>query len=216
MISPKIRLSGEERRRRLLESAQRLFGEKGYRRTEVEELARRAGVTKPMLYRHFPGGKAEIFIAVLNEHIDALLRALWEAMAASNDPRERLHRGIDAYLGFAEQNPEGFRLLVDSSTDLDPGVGDRLHELRGLLARGLANTIADVMKGAGLGTEGAPIYAHALLGGVESVVSWWLDDGPVDRERVVDYVLAFVWRGFDGLPRDPTRFRVERAAPPAR
>lgn len=210
MQQPRTRISAEERRRRLLEAAQQLFGEKGYRRTEVEVVARRAGVTKPMLYRHFPGGKAEVFMAVLDEHIDGLLRALWEAMAASNEPRERLHRGLDAYFKFAEHNAEGFRLLVDSSAELDPVVGERLQQVRDLIAKGLANTIADVMKGAGLSSAGAPIYAYALLGGVESVVSWWLQAGAPDRETVVDYVLAFAWRGFDGLPRDPTRLRLER------
>lgn len=206
------RLTADERRRRLLEAARRLFGEKGYRRSEVEELARLAGVTKPILYRHFPGGKAELFVAVLEEHVAGLLRMLWDAMASSSDPMERLHRGLDAYLRFAELHPQAFRLLADASADVDSRVNGRLRELRESIARGLATTIADVMKGARLRTEGAPIYAHALLGGVESVVSWWLETRTPDRQIVADHLLALVWRGFDGLPRDPTRFRRERGA----
>jgi AcrR family transcriptional regulator len=203
------RLTREERRQRLLDAARRLFGERGYRRTEVEQVAKAAGVTKPMLYRHFPGGKAEIFLTVLDQHLSALVRALWEAMASSARPRQRLHRGLGAYLRFAEQNPDAFRLLVDTSVDLDPEVGARLREVRGTIARGLANTIADVLRGAGLAADGAPIYAWALMGGVESVVQWWLDSGQtLDRETVTDYLLAFIWRGFDGLPRDPARFHL--------
>lgn len=204
------RLSKQERRRRLLLAAQQIFGEKGYRKAEVDDIAGRAGVTKPMLYRHFPGGKAEVFMEVLDDHIRVLLRALWEAMASSNDARDRLYNGLEAYLGFAEENPEGFKLLVDSSAELDSGVGDRLREVRDSIARGLQIAIGDVMKGAGLAPEGAPIYAHALLGGVESVVSWWLEEKEPDRETVVDYMLAFLWRGFGGLPRDPTRFHMDR------
>ena len=210
-MEPRRRMSREERRRRLLASAEELFGRQGYRKTEVEELARKAGVTKPMLYRHFPGGKAELFIAVLDEHMSSLLRALWEAMASHSDPRVRLHRGIDAYLRFAEVNPDAFHLLVLSSAELDPGFGDRLHKVRETIARGLTNTIADVMKAAGLQAHAAPLYAHALLGGVESVVSWWLESGAKNRDLIVDHLLAFVWRGFDGLPRDPARFHLEHA-----
>ncbi|MGI9194355.1 MAG: TetR/AcrR family transcriptional regulator [Actinomycetota bacterium] len=210
-MAVQVRLSKEERRRRLLLAAQQLFGEKGYRKSEVEEIAARAGVTKPMIYRHFPGGKAELFMEVLDEHIRVLLRALWEAMASSNEAIDRLHNGLEAYLQFAEENPEGFRLLVDSSAELDPGVGDRLREVRDSIARGLQTAIADVMKGAGLTPEGAPVYAHALLGGVESVVAWWLEEKKPSRDIVVDYLLAFLWKGFGGLPKDPTRFHLERS-----
>jgi AcrR family transcriptional regulator len=214
LAEPKRRVSKEERRRRLLAAAADLFGTEGYRKTEVEALARKAGVTKPMLYRHFPGGKAEIFMAVLDAHINTLLRSLWEAMGSSSDPRKRLQYGLRAYLIFAEENTAGFHLLVHSSPELDPGVGDRLHEVRESIARGLSTAIADVMKGAGLHAEGAPLYAHAMLGGVESVTSWWLAEGKTpDRERIVDHLLAFLWRGFDGLPRDPTKFHRDQEKP---
>lgn len=209
----RTRLTRAERRRRLISAAQKLFGEKGYRLAEVTEIVASAGVTKPMLYKHFPGGKPEIFVAVLDEHLEGLLKALWEAMASSNDPRERLHRGLHAYIRFAEEYRDGFHLLANATGDLDPAVAKRLREVRDTIARGLANTIADVMKGAGLPSEGAPIYAFALLGGVESVVAWWLESRAVPRETLVDYVTAFAWRGFDGLPRDPTRYHRQASQP---
>lgn len=204
-MTQQVRLAREERRSRLLEAARQLFGERGYRDTEVEELARLAGVTKPILYRHFPGGKVEVFMAVIDEHVTRLMRVLWEAMAASNDPMERLYRGIDAYLAFAEEHPQGFRLMRAAGAEADLPAGSRLREVRDSIAKGLSNTIADVMRGAGLGAEGAPIYAHALLGAAESVVAWWLVAHKPDRATVTDHLLAFAWRGFDGLPRDPTR-----------
>lgn len=211
MPEPRRRVPREERRRRLLVGAQELFGTQGYRSTEVDQIARRAGVTKPMLYRHFPDGKAEIFLAVLEEHINTLLRSLWEAMASSSDPRKRLRSGLTAYLRFAEENSAGFNLLIASSGELDPAVGRRLREVRESIAGGLANTIADVMRAAGLQAEGAPLYAYAMLGAVESVTSWWLTlPDRSDRGEVVDYLLAFLWRGFDGLPRSPGRHHGSR------
>jgi len=206
----RARLSKEQRRGRLLGAARALFGKNGYRKTEVDDIARQAGVTKPMLYRHFPGGKAEVYVAVLDEHIRVLLETLWEAMSSPDTAVERLHAGLRAYLEFAEKYPEGFRLLADSSPDLDAGVGNRVQHVRDSIATGLAAAIADVMKDAGLSTDGAPVYAHAMLGGVESVITWWLESKQPDREKVVDYLLAFLWRGFDGLPRDPTRFHEEK------
>jgi AcrR family transcriptional regulator len=215
-----VRLAREERRSRLLDAARQLFGERGYRDTEVEALARLAGVTKPILYRHFPGGKVEVFMAVIDEHVNRLMRVLWEAMAASNDPMERLYRGIDAYLAFAQEHPQGFRLMRAAAADRDLPAGGRLREVREMIAKGLSNTIADVMRGAGLAAEGAPIYAHALLGAAESVVAWWLEGPPTNqtspkaglppRAVVTDHLLAFAWRGFDGLPRDPSRLRRQR------
>lgn len=205
----RTRLTRSERRARLLGAAEELFSAKGFRRTEIAELVAAAGVTKPMLYRHFPGGKTEIFLAVLNGHIERLLRALWEAMGSATDPRERLHRGLKAYIIFAEENPDGFRLLSHASPELGGALGDRTREARTIIAGGLVSTISDVMKGAGLPTHGAPIYAYALLGGAESVVSWWLESRSIDRETLVDYLLAYAWRGFDGLPRDPTRYHFE-------
>src|SRR5918996_2488776 len=129
-MTQQIRLAREERRARLLEAARHLFGERGYRDTEVEELARLAGVTKPILYRHFPGGKVEVFMAVIDEHVTRLMRVLWEAMASSNDPMERLYRGIDAYLAFAEEHPDGFRLLLAAAAAVDQPAGGRLREVR--------------------------------------------------------------------------------------
>lgn len=210
MAEPRRRLSGEERRHRLLTSAQDLFGKRGYRSTEVDDIARRAGVTKPMLYRHFPGGKAEIFLAVLEEHMNSLMRVLWEALASSSEPRRRLHHGLDAYIRYAEANTAGFRLLTQAPAQFEPEVAKRLSEFRELIVRGLSHTIADVMKGAGLPAEGAPLYAHAMLGGAESVTSWWLNGGRTPgREVIVDHLLAFMWRGFDGLPRHPGRYHLD-------
>lgn len=203
------RLSRDERRRRLLGAAREVFGEKGYRKTEVEEIVRQAGVTKPMLYRHFPGGKAEIYMEVLDEHLSRLLGKLSEAMNSTDLPLEALRRGIDAYLRFAQENPEAFHLLAETTPELDAGIVDRLREVRTSIARGLAESIGAVLAEAGLPTEGAPVYAHVLLGGVESVTSWWLDNGSLERSAVVIHLLTLLWRGFDGLPRGGSRLRLE-------
>src|SRR3989442_8581367 len=167
----RLRLSRDERRRRLLLAAQEVFGEKGYRLTEVSEIVKQAGVTKPMLYRHFPGGKAEIYMEVLDDHLQSLMRKLGEAMAKAEAPLDALRRGIDAYLRFAEENPEAFHLLAETSAELDPGIVDRLREARSSIAAGLAESIGAVLQDAGLGREGAPLYAHVPLRRGRSIVA---------------------------------------------
>lgn len=210
----RMRLSRDERRLRLLLAATEVFGEKGYRQTEVSEIVRRAGVTKPMLYRHFPGGKAEIYMEVLDDHLQLMMRKLGEAMAKAEHPLDALRRGIDAYLRFAEEHPEAFHLLAETSAELDPGIVDRLKEVRSTIAEGLAETIGAVLEEADLSPEGAPVYAHVLLGGVESVVAWWLETKahqarPLERSAVVTYLLTLLWRGFEGLPRGGSRVHFE-------
>ena len=86
----RMRLSRDERRLRLLLAAIEVFGEKGYRKTEVSEIVHRAGVTKPMLYRHFPGGKAEIYMEVLDDHLQSMMRKLGEAMAKAEAPLDAM------------------------------------------------------------------------------------------------------------------------------
>src|SRR2546421_11687679 len=184
----RLRLSRDERRRRLLRAAQEVFGERGYRKTEVEEIVRRAGVTKPMLYRHFPGGKAEVYMEVLDEHLSRMMTKLGEAMASTDVPLEALRRGIDAYLRFAEENPEAFHLLAETSAELDPGIADRLKEGRSTIADGMAATRGAVLKPADLSPRGAPVYAHLLLAGVEAVVAWWLETKLLERSAVVTYL----------------------------
>src|SRR5258708_24929265 len=102
----RMRLSRDERRLRLLLAATEVFGEKGYRKTEVSEIVHRAGVTKPMLYRHFPGGKAEIYMEVLDDHLQSMMRKLGEAMAKAEAPLDALRRGTHAPLPFPQENPQ--------------------------------------------------------------------------------------------------------------
>lgn len=208
MLSKKTpRLGREERRRQLLSVAERMFGERGFGSTEVEGLARECGISKPILYRHFPKGKAQILGELLDGYERQLVMALWAAISGSNDPRRRLYDGLDAYFRFVSDHPAAFRLLEEAAADPDPSVKEHVPEVRRTIAQGVANTIADVMQAAGLEPRWSPIYAHAVIGAAQAVARWWLEHRDAPREEVVDHLLAFVWRGFDSLPRDPTEFR---------
>jgi AcrR family transcriptional regulator len=201
------RMRASDRREQVLATARRRFARAGYEHTSLDDIAKAAGVTKPVLYRHF-SGKRDLYLAVLDEHLSELIRRLWVALSAAPDPQDRLRNGLSAYFAFAEERADGFRMLVEAGARNDPDTYARLGSAWDTLADGIARTVGDLLRGAGLDPAGAPIYARALIGMTQSVADWWLRTKRVPREDLVDYLLALAWRGFDGLPRDPTHRQV--------
>lgn len=210
------RVEKEERRRRFLTLAEQMFGERGYGNTEVEALARAAGVSKPILYRLFPRGKPDILAQLLDEYERRIVMALWGAISNTTDPRSRLHAGIDAYFRFIEEHPAGARLIEEAAADPDPVVREIVPEIRRTVAQGVTNTIADVMAAAGLDPKWSPAYAYAMVGATQAAGKWWLENPQVCREDIVDHLMAFFWQGFANLPRDPTRLRKQGSIQPTR
>lgn len=192
-----------DRREQILAIARHAFAQRGYDDTGIDDIAERAGVTKPVVYRHF-SGKRDLYLHVLEEHLADLLRRLWVALSISPDPRARLRAGLTAYFTYADEREDGFRMLVEAGARHDPEMQARLGAAWDTLAEGIARTVGDILRAAGLDPAGAPIYARAMIGMTQSVADWWLRNRRIPREDLVDYLLALTWRGFDGLPRHPT------------
>lgn len=201
-------MPAEERKRQIVLAAREVFARSGYEQASVEELAERAGVTKPILYRHFDG-KRDLYIAVLEDHLADLIRRLWVGLSASQEPRERLRSSLHAYFSFVDERPDGYRMLVEAGARMDPAMRERLGGAWDSLAEGVARTVGDILRGTGLDPAGAPVYARALVGMAEGVAAWWVRTRRLPREALADYLLALTWRGFDGLPRNPTPYRPE-------
>ncbi|MGZ4128388.1 MAG: TetR/AcrR family transcriptional regulator [Actinomycetota bacterium] len=201
--TPTKRLPAGERREQILGVARRLLAERGYDALSMDEVAAAVGVTKPVLYRHF-SGKRDLYDAVLDEHLADLIRRLWVALSSSPDPRERLRSGIEAYVRFADEREDGFRTLVEAGARNERALQKKLGDAWDTLADGIARTVGDLLRAADLDPAGAPIYARALIGMAQSVAEWWIRTRRIPREDLVDYLLALTWRGFDGLPRNPT------------
>jgi len=193
-----------DRREQILATARRVFAERGYDDTSIDDIATAIRATKPVIYRHFDG-KRDLYLAVLEEHLAELIRRLWVALSTSPDPRERLRSGFEAYFEYADQREDGFRMLVDAGARHDPAMRARLGTSWDTLAEGIARTVGDLLRAADLDPAGAPIYARAMIGMAQSVADWWLRTRRMRREDLVDYLLALTWRGFDGLPRHPTQ-----------
>src|SRR5690242_20866836 len=106
-------MTGKERRQQLLDIGRRLFAERGFEGTSVEEIAARAEVSKPVVYEHF-GGKEGLYAVVVDREVRRLLDMMREALGEGS-PRVLLERAASALLDYVEQSSDGFRILVRDS-----------------------------------------------------------------------------------------------------
>jgi len=122
------RLPRDERRAQLLVAALEVFTAAGYHSAAMDEIADRANVSKPVLYQHFPS-KLELYLAVLDLHIDSLVFAIQKAIASNRENSSRVAATVEAYFGFIDAEGEAFRLLFESDMNLEPQVRERLNRM---------------------------------------------------------------------------------------
>ena len=126
--SDKARLPRDERRAILLAAALEVFTAAGYHSAAMDEIADRASVSKPVLYQHFPS-KLDLYLAVLDLHIDSLVFDIQKAISSTPDNEKRVHVTIEAYFNFIENEGEAFRLLFESDMNVEPQVRERLNRM---------------------------------------------------------------------------------------
>jgi AcrR family transcriptional regulator len=194
------RLPRAERRLQLLAISRGVFAERGFEAATLEEIAERAGVSRPIVYGHF-GDKQRLFEAVVNAEIARVEAAVGEALSAPGGPRELLERGLRAFFAYVREHPEGHAVLTrDAPIHLsDAGLGVMLD---GLAAR-ISDAIARAIRGLGLDPAPAPIYANALIGLGAHVGRWWRDHPEVSLPTVTSHTTTLLWSGFGGMMNDP-------------
>src|SRR5437867_3496935 len=106
-------MTGKERRAQLIDIGRKLFAEKGFDATTVEEIAAKAGVSKPVVYEHF-GGKEGLYAVVVDREMQRLLDMVTGALTGGH-PRELLEQAAFALLDYVEDQADGFRILVRDS-----------------------------------------------------------------------------------------------------
>ena len=193
------RLPALERRAQLIEVGRAAFAKHGYEATSVEEIAKRAKVSKPIIYEHF-GGKEGLYAVVVDREMDYVVRRIAEAIG-EGAPRERIDRAAIAFLSYVKDHPDGFAVISqDSPMTTSRG---RLSSLLNDLAERIGDLFAENFKDAGYDTKSAPIYAHALVGMVTFVGKWWMDNRKSSVEDVASHVGALAWMGLRHLPKRP-------------
>ncbi|MFM2144973.1 MAG: hypothetical protein RI899_761 [Actinomycetota bacterium] len=193
----KARLPRDERRALLLSAALEVFTVAGYHSAAMDEIADRAGVSKPVLYQHFPS-KLELYLAVLDLHIDSLVFEIQKAIASTPDNANRVRATVDAYFGFIESDGEAFRLLFESDMSVEPSVAERLDRMTYDCAAAVS---AIISLDTGLPKEVAMLLGVGLIGSAQVTARHWLQrDSKLSRQQAVDLVENLMWRGISGFP----------------
>jgi AcrR family transcriptional regulator len=197
-------MTGAQRREQLLDVGKELFAERGYDGTSVEEVALRAGVSKPVVYEHF-GGKEGLYAVVVDREVQRLLTSFTAALTG-DDPRVLLEQATLALLSYVEDESDGFRILVrESPVPLAGGRPD---------GGGFATIISDVAQrvehildrefaARGFRTTLAALYSQALVGMVALTGQWWLDARELDRDDVAAHLVNLAWHGLSALEPEP-------------
>lgn len=193
------RMPREERRAQLLVAAREVFVAQGYHSAAMDDIADRAGVSKPVLYQHFPG-KLELYLALLDAAVTSLLDSVDEALNSTHDNKRRVQATMQAYFEFVDQPDGAFRIVFESDLTNEPAVRDRVIEVDRASAAMVSQVIAE---DTGLSEDEALLLAHGLIGLARDGALRWLRTDPsvrLPRTAAADLVATLGWRGIRGFP----------------
>lgn len=194
--SGRRREATEQRRRELLEAADRVVLRDGPG-ASMNAIAAEAGITKPILYRHF-GDKGGLYRALAVRHTDALLDGLRAALDAPVARRDRVEATLDTYLAAIEARPQVYRFLMhpaDEGQGVDSGfdVGRHSAPLLRRLGEELAKVIGDRLDLGPGGAELARVWGHGIVGMMHAAGDWWLRERPCSRAQLVQHLADLLW-----------------------
>nr|WP_308294783.1 TetR/AcrR family transcriptional regulator [Streptomyces sp. JJ66] len=193
------RMTGKQRREQLLDIGRTLFADRGFEGTSVEEIAAKAGVSKPVVYEHF-GGKEGLYAVVVDREMRRLLDMVTSALTAGH-PRELLEQAAFALLDYIDTFTDGFRILVRDSP-----VASTTGTFASLISD-IATQVEDILglefKARGFDAKLAPLYAQALVGMVALTGQWWLNAKKPKKADVAAHLVNLAWHGLDGLEPKP-------------
>lgn len=194
------RMPRQARRAQLLVAAQEVFVSQGYHAAAMDDIADHAGVSKPVLYQHFPS-KLDLYLALLDAGGNDLVAAVKAAMGSTRENRERVHAAVGAYFAFVDDSKEAFRLLFETDLFNEQAVRDRVQRYDDECADLLAKVIAE---DTGLDYDSATVLAIGLIGMAETSARRWLrKSGSIPREAATTLLSRMAWRGISGFPRNP-------------
>jgi len=191
------RLPRPARRRQLLGAAQEVFVAQGYHAAAMDDIADRAGVSKPVLYQHFPG-KLELYLALLDESADELVAIVREALSSTTDNKQRVPATFRAFFDYVGTSGEAFRLVFESDLSNEPAVRARLERTMRECAEMVSQFIRE---DAGVGDAEAHLLGMALVGMAQVSSRYWLStDRAIGKDAAEDLLSRLAWRGISGWP----------------
>ena len=193
-----IRLPRRARRAQLLTAALEVFVAQGYHAAAMDDIAERAGVSKPVLYQHFPG-KLELYLALLDQSCDTIISAAAEALESTEDNKLRVAATMHAFYSYVASAEGAFRLVFESDLTNEPAVRARVDRVTVECAKLIAHVIAD---DTGLPEEQSQLLAVSLVGMGQVSARFWLHErGSIDQDEAASLIAGLAWRGIRGYPR---------------
>jgi len=192
----------ERREQLILDVAGHVFARAGYEAAPMDEIAERAGVSKPMLYTYF-GSKEGLYLAYIERAGGQLLDRLVRAAPVGDQSVAGMRSRISEFLAFVEEHADGWRVLFREMASTRP-FAERVAELRARIVEAIRRMI-ETSPGTRRVYPGtaADAIAHAIVGAGESLANWWLDHPELPRETVADWYLQVVRSVLAGTASPP-------------
>jgi len=192
------RMPRSARRAQLLDAALEVFVAHGYHAAAMDDIAERAGVSKPVLYQHFPG-KLELYLALLDASCEAVVADVRAALASTEDNKERVGATMQAFYTYVAKDTAAFRLVFESDLTSEPAVRERVERVTADNAAAIATVIRD---DTGLPEAQSELLAVSLVGMAQVSARYLISsDHPVAPAEAVGLVSTLAWRGISGYPR---------------
>ena len=195
---PTARLPKEQRRAQVLDAAREVFVESGYYSAGMDDIAERAGVSKPVLYQHFPS-KLDLYLALLDAGLEELLASTDIAVRETPENKIRVQLTMRAYFAFVDNPDSAYRLVFESDLMNEPAVRGRVEAADLAIAERIARVIAE---DTGLRPDQALILGSGMQGMAQVAARRWLvnDHEAISRDEAADLIAALAWRGIRGFP----------------
>jgi AcrR family transcriptional regulator len=191
------RLPRKARRAQLLDSALEVFVAQGYHAAAMDDIAERAGVSKPVLYQHFPG-KLELYLALLEQSSDRIIDATREALASTHDNKLRVLATMQVFYDYVANAQGAFRLVFESDLTNEPAVRQQVDRVLSTCADEITKVIHE---DTGLPDEASRLLAASLVGMAQVSARYWLDtEGEIDQTEAAQLVASLAWRGISRFP----------------
>jgi AcrR family transcriptional regulator len=192
---PRRRLSGAQRRQRILDAAQEVFAQHGYHGASLDEIARASGTSKALIYEHFESKRA-MHETLLAEHAGELFGRFAANAARGATGEDRLRGGVDAFFGWVQERPVAWRALFRDAAD--PELAPVLDRLQAQIAAAVVAMVEP--EGDEHDPQRIEMYAELTSGACQALANWWTDHPEIPRATVVDRVVEFCWTGMERMP----------------
>ncbi|OWO40156.1 TetR family transcriptional regulator [Corynebacterium diphtheriae bv. gravis] len=202
------RMSGIQRREQLIAIGREVFAERGFDGASMEEIAARAGVSKPVVYEHF-GGKEGLYAVIVDREMVKLQSVITGSMQTGRS-RARIEQAVVALLTYVEKETDAFQILV---RDMKAGQDHSYSTLLNDAVEQVSHILGQAFERSGLNPKNATLYAQALVGMVSMTAQWWLDrrkePNAATKEQVAAHIVNLCWNGLAGMEANPQLSNID-------